>query len=155
MKKYLLPIDALVVWCPTWSKNLGRTLFTICNLLSPNQSFDCNGKFLRLTIQVLNFVTSRFFALVPLMASLLCQLTDLSREMLTLIYFFLLFIQYLCSCYAWYHKTQGKIRFRNGEKGFLREHSWKYGMYSGSSPYANFIKISQLSVTGRKKKKIA
>ena len=26
MKKYLFPIDALVVWCPTWSKNLGRTL---------------------------------------------------------------------------------------------------------------------------------
>ena len=44
--------------------------------------------FLRLTTQVLNFLTSRFFALVPLMASLLCQLTDLSREMLTLIYFF-------------------------------------------------------------------
>ena len=26
MKKYLFPIDALVVWCPTWSKNLGRPL---------------------------------------------------------------------------------------------------------------------------------
>ena len=26
MKKYLFPIDALVVWCPTWSKNLERTL---------------------------------------------------------------------------------------------------------------------------------
>ena len=26
MKKCLFPIDALVVWCPTWSKNLGRSL---------------------------------------------------------------------------------------------------------------------------------
>ena len=26
VKKYLFPIDALVVWCPTWSKNLGWTL---------------------------------------------------------------------------------------------------------------------------------
>ena len=26
MKRYLFPIDALVVWCPTWSKNLGRSL---------------------------------------------------------------------------------------------------------------------------------
>ena len=26
MKKYLFHSDALVVWCPTWSKNLGRTL---------------------------------------------------------------------------------------------------------------------------------
>ena len=26
MKKYLFPIDALVVWCPTWSKNIGRYL---------------------------------------------------------------------------------------------------------------------------------
>ena len=26
MKKYLFLIDALVVWCPTWSKYLGRTL---------------------------------------------------------------------------------------------------------------------------------
>ena len=24
---YLFPIDAIVFWCPTWSKNLGRTLF--------------------------------------------------------------------------------------------------------------------------------
>ena len=26
----LLPMDALVVWCPTWSKNLGRTLLLTC-----------------------------------------------------------------------------------------------------------------------------
>ena len=26
MKKYLFPVDALVLWCPTWSKNLGRNL---------------------------------------------------------------------------------------------------------------------------------
>ena len=26
VKKYLFPIDSLVVWCPTWSKNLGQTL---------------------------------------------------------------------------------------------------------------------------------
>ena len=25
-EKYLFPIDALVVWCPTWSKNLGGSL---------------------------------------------------------------------------------------------------------------------------------
>ena len=25
MKKYLFPLYALVVWCPTWSKNLGRS----------------------------------------------------------------------------------------------------------------------------------
>ena len=29
MKKYLFPIDALVVWYPTWSKNLGRTLSSL------------------------------------------------------------------------------------------------------------------------------
>ena len=29
VKKCLFPIDALVVWCPTWSKNLGRTLVRI------------------------------------------------------------------------------------------------------------------------------
>ena len=28
MKKSLFPIDALMVWCPTWSKNLWRTLFS-------------------------------------------------------------------------------------------------------------------------------
>ena len=28
MKKYLFPIDALVVWCPTWPKNLGYICFT-------------------------------------------------------------------------------------------------------------------------------
>ena len=28
MKKYLFPIDALLVWCPTWSKNLGYICFT-------------------------------------------------------------------------------------------------------------------------------
>ena len=28
MKKHLFPIDALVVWCPTWAKNLGQTLPT-------------------------------------------------------------------------------------------------------------------------------
>ena len=27
VKKCLSTIDAYVVWCPTWSKNLGRTLF--------------------------------------------------------------------------------------------------------------------------------
>ena len=26
VKKYWIPIDALVVWCPTWSKNLGQSL---------------------------------------------------------------------------------------------------------------------------------
>ena len=26
MKKCLFPLDALVVWCPTWSTNLGRSL---------------------------------------------------------------------------------------------------------------------------------
>ena len=31
-KKYLFPIDALVVWCPTWSRNLGRTLLEKASL---------------------------------------------------------------------------------------------------------------------------
>ena len=26
VEKYLFPIDALVVWYPTWAKNLGQTL---------------------------------------------------------------------------------------------------------------------------------
>ena len=29
-KVLFFPIDALVVWCPTWSKNLGRTLIGVC-----------------------------------------------------------------------------------------------------------------------------
>ena len=29
VKKYLFPIDAYMVWCPTWSKNLGRYLLYV------------------------------------------------------------------------------------------------------------------------------
>ena len=34
----LFPIDALVVWCPTWSKNLGRTLIYIYCAFRPNST---------------------------------------------------------------------------------------------------------------------
>ena len=34
MKKRLFPIDALVVWCPTWSKNLGRSLGKVSCILN-------------------------------------------------------------------------------------------------------------------------
>ena len=34
MKKCLFLIDAYVVWCPTWSKNLGKYLSGICSNIS-------------------------------------------------------------------------------------------------------------------------
>ena len=40
MKKYFFPIDALAVWCPTWSKNLGRSLLSIS--LNKLPRWDCN-----------------------------------------------------------------------------------------------------------------
>ena len=42
MKKCLFSIDALVVWCPTWSKNLGRCLLYI--LLNSFHTFEEDSK---------------------------------------------------------------------------------------------------------------
>ena len=54
MKKYLFPIDALVVWCPTWSKNLGRTTWYVFSMhewpwywKTSNQKFPCGGVWTR------------------------------------------------------------------------------------------------------------
>ena len=45
MKKCLFLIDALVVWCPTWSKNLARSLthmhFVISHLTRLSPKFRC------------------------------------------------------------------------------------------------------------------
>ena len=52
MKKYLFPIDTLVVWCPTWSKNLGRSLSIMLQV--QNCKIKCAKNWLLIKVHLLS-----------------------------------------------------------------------------------------------------
>ena len=54
MKKCLFPINAYVVWCPTWTKNLGRYL--VCKVPPKEFWFDQTSRSLRCNVKLIKIV---------------------------------------------------------------------------------------------------